>query len=105
MALVSWRVVNERRCRVWTRGSGSLSVPGGYVYAGTAWSGEAHFAKLVHDGIEFGTLQAIAEGVDLPKIASRVSRNALSASWTAARVCAATASARSNVCFTRRRPP
>lgn len=41
----------------------SLAVPGGYVYAGP--SGAGHFVKLVHNGIEFGMLQAIGEGVDL----------------------------------------
>lgn len=40
-----------------------LAQPGGYVYAGP--SGAGHFAKLVHNGIEFGMLQAIGEGVDL----------------------------------------
>ncbi len=40
-----------------------LAVEGGYVYAGPAGSG--HFVKLVHNGIEFGMLQAIAEGMDL----------------------------------------
>lgn len=40
-----------------------LSVPGGYVHAGP--SGAGHFAKLVHNGIEFGMLQAIGEGVAL----------------------------------------
>lgn len=40
-----------------------LSVDGGYVHAGPAGAG--HFTKLVHNGIEFGMLQAIAEGVDL----------------------------------------
>jgi 6-phosphogluconate dehydrogenase len=41
----------------------ALAVPGGYVHAGPAGAG--HFAKLVHNGIEFGMLQAIAEGVAL----------------------------------------
>jgi len=41
----------------------TLSVEGGYVHAGA--SGAGHFVKLVHNGIEFGMLQAIAEGVDL----------------------------------------
>lgn len=41
----------------------ALSVSGGYVHSGP--SGAGHFAKLVHNGIEFGMLQAIAEGVDL----------------------------------------
>jgi 6-phosphogluconate dehydrogenase len=40
-----------------------LAVEGGYVHAGPPGSG--HFVKLVHNGIEFGMLQAIAEGVDL----------------------------------------
>jgi 6-phosphogluconate dehydrogenase len=40
-----------------------LSVAGGYVHAGPPGAG--HFVKLVHNGIEFGMLQAIAEGVDL----------------------------------------
>lgn len=40
-----------------------LAVPGGYVYAGA--SGSGHFTKLVHNGIEFGMLQAIGEGVNL----------------------------------------
>jgi 6-phosphogluconate dehydrogenase len=37
-----------------------LAVEGGYVYAGP--SGSGHFVKLVHNGIEFGMLQAIGEG-------------------------------------------
>jgi 6-phosphogluconate dehydrogenase len=41
----------------------ALAVPGGYVHAGPPGAG--HFAKLVHNGIEFAMLQAIAEGVDL----------------------------------------
>ncbi len=40
-----------------------LAVKGGYVRAGGPGSG--HFVKLVHNGIEFGMLQAIGEGVDL----------------------------------------
>ncbi len=40
-----------------------LAAPGGYVHAGGPGAG--HFVKLVHNGIEFGMLQAIAEGVDL----------------------------------------
>ena len=40
-----------------------LAVPGGYVYTGP--SGTGHFVKLVHNGIEFGMLQAIAEGINL----------------------------------------
>ncbi len=40
-----------------------LATPGGYVHAGPPGAG--HFTKLVHNGIEFGMLQAIGEGVDL----------------------------------------
>ena len=41
----------------------ALAVPGGYVHAGAAGAG--HYVKLVHNGIEFGMLQAIGEGFDL----------------------------------------
>jgi 6-phosphogluconate dehydrogenase len=40
-----------------------LSVDGGYAHIGGPGSG--HFIKLVHNGIEFGMLQAIGEGVEL----------------------------------------
>jgi 6-phosphogluconate dehydrogenase len=37
--------------------------PRGVIYAGP--SGAGHFTKLVHNGIEFGMVQAIAEGIEL----------------------------------------
>jgi 6-phosphogluconate dehydrogenase len=40
-----------------------LAVPEGVALVGPAGAG--HFAKLVHNAIEFGMLQAIGEGVDL----------------------------------------
>jgi 6-phosphogluconate dehydrogenase len=40
-----------------------LAVPNGYTHCGA--SGSGHFVKLVHNGIEFGMLQAIGEGMDL----------------------------------------
>ncbi len=40
-----------------------LAVEGGYVHAGPPGAG--HFTKLVHNGIEFGMLQAIGEGMNL----------------------------------------
>lgn len=40
-----------------------LATPGGYVPAGPPGAG--HFVKLVHNGIEFGMLQAIGEGMAL----------------------------------------
>lgn len=41
----------------------TLAVPEGYVHAGEPGAG--HFVKLVHNGIEFGMLQAIGEGYAL----------------------------------------
>ncbi len=41
----------------------ALAGPEGVVHVGPAGAG--HFVKLVHNGIEFGMLQAIGEGVDL----------------------------------------
>jgi 6-phosphogluconate dehydrogenase len=41
----------------------ALAIEGGYVHAGPPGAG--HFTKLVHNGIEFGMLQAIGEGIDL----------------------------------------
>lgn len=35
----------------------------GYAYLGS--SGSGHFAKMVHNGIEYGMMEAIAEGFDL----------------------------------------
>jgi 6-phosphogluconate dehydrogenase len=43
----------------------TLAVEGGYLHTGGPGSG--HFVKLVHNGIEFGMLQAIGEGVELLK--------------------------------------
>lgn len=40
-----------------------LATEGGYVRCGGPGSG--HYVKLVHNGIEFGMLQAIGEGMDL----------------------------------------
>lgn len=40
-----------------------LAVENGYVHTGN--SGSGHFVKLVHNGIEFGMLQAIGEGMAL----------------------------------------
>jgi 6-phosphogluconate dehydrogenase len=40
-----------------------LSVENGYLYAGV--SGAGHFVKMIHNGIEYGMMQAIAEGFDI----------------------------------------
>ncbi|MEK7193091.1 MAG: NADP-dependent phosphogluconate dehydrogenase, partial [Patescibacteria group bacterium] len=40
-----------------------LALPDGYLYAGK--SGAGHFAKMVHNGIEYGMMQSLAEGFTL----------------------------------------
>lgn len=42
-----------------------LAVPGGYAYMGK--SGAGHFVKMIHNGIEYGMMQAIAEGFAILK--------------------------------------
>jgi len=42
---------------------GDLCVEGGCAYLGR--SGSGHFAKMVHNGIEYGMLQAIGEGFEI----------------------------------------
>ena len=41
----------------------ALAPEGGFVHAGP--SGAGHFAKMVHNGIEYGLMQAYAEGYEL----------------------------------------
>lgn len=43
-----------------------LSARGGYNYVGP--SGAGHFAKMVHNGIEYGMLQAYGEGFEILKM-------------------------------------
>lgn len=40
-----------------------MCVPGGYGYVGP--NGAGHFAKMVHNGVEYGMMQAIGEGFDI----------------------------------------
>jgi 6-phosphogluconate dehydrogenase len=40
-----------------------ISVENGYLYTGK--SGSGHFLKMVHNGIEYGMMQAIAEGYEI----------------------------------------
>ena len=42
-----------------------LSAPGGYEYMGR--SGSGHFVKMIHNGIEYGMMQAYAEGFEILK--------------------------------------
>ncbi len=46
----------------------SLAPEDGYAYVGP--SGAGHFSKMVHNGIEYGMMQAFAEGFDLLKAAA-----------------------------------
>jgi len=41
----------------------TLAPPGGYLHCGPVGSG--HFVKMVHNGIEYGMMQAYAEGFDI----------------------------------------
>ena len=41
----------------------TLAPPDGYVYCGPVGAG--HFAKMVHNGIEYGMMQAYAEGFEI----------------------------------------
>ncbi|MDR6845376.1 phosphogluconate dehydrogenase (NAD(+)-dependent, decarboxylating) [Flavobacterium granuli] len=41
----------------------AISVPNGWLYTGEAGSG--HFTKMVHNGIEYGMMQSIAEGFEV----------------------------------------
>src|SRR4051812_17162510 len=40
-----------------------INVDNGYLYAGK--SGSGHFLKMIHNGIEYGMMQAIAEGFEV----------------------------------------
>lgn len=46
----------------------ALAVPGGFRYFGEAGAG--HFVKMIHNGIEYGMMQAIAEGFNILKESS-----------------------------------
>ncbi|MFN4147156.1 MAG: phosphogluconate dehydrogenase (NAD(+)-dependent, decarboxylating) [Runella sp.] len=66
-----------------------ISAENGYLYAGEAGSG--HFVKMVHNGIEYGMMQAIAEGfevmqrsdynLDLPQVARVFNHGSVVRSW------------------------
>lgn len=45
------------------------TAPEGYLYCGKAGAG--HFVKMVHNGIEYGMMQAIAEGFDIFRNANK----------------------------------
>lgn len=41
----------------------AIAAPGGYLYTGKLGSG--HYLKMIHNGIEYGMMQAIGEGFDV----------------------------------------
>ena len=41
----------------------ALTEPGGHLYCGT--NGSGHFTKMIHNGIEYGMMQAYAEGFEI----------------------------------------
>jgi len=67
----------------------TLAPPNGYLYAGP--SGAGHYVKMIHNGIEYGLLQAYAEGfelldasayeLDLPAIAKLWNQGSVVRSW------------------------
>lgn len=46
----------------------ALAVDGGYGYMGTTGSG--HYVKMVHNAVEYGMMQSIAEGLDILETAA-----------------------------------
>ncbi|MBP0494224.1 phosphogluconate dehydrogenase (NAD(+)-dependent, decarboxylating) [Roseomonas indoligenes] len=50
--------------------SGDPRPPQGYVHAGP--NGAGHYSKMVHNGIEYGMMQAFAEGFDLMRAANEM---------------------------------
>jgi 6-phosphogluconate dehydrogenase len=66
-----------------------ISLPDGYLYCGP--SGSGHFTKMVHNGIEYGMMQSIAEGfahlqasgmnLDLPAVAKLYNTGSVIRGW------------------------
>lgn len=58
----------------------SISVASGYLYCGK--SGSGHFTKMVHNGIEYGMMQSIAEGLEvLQKFDAEINLASVSKVW------------------------
>jgi 6-phosphogluconate dehydrogenase len=58
----------------------SISVADGYLYCGK--SGSGHFVKMIHNGIEYGMMQSIAEGLEvLHKYDDQVDLAAVTKLW------------------------
>ena len=58
----------------------AISVTDGYLYCGKTGSG--HFTKMIHNGIEYGMMQAIAEGFEvLHRYDSELDMAAVAKAW------------------------
>ena len=59
----------------------TLAPPDGYVYCGPVGAG--HFAKMVHNGIEYGMMQAYAEGFEIMRAKQEFNLNlhAIASAW------------------------
>jgi 6-phosphogluconate dehydrogenase len=53
----------KETCVVYENLFKDIAVQDGYAYVGSAGAG--HFVKMVHNGIEYGMMQALAEGFDI----------------------------------------
>jgi 6-phosphogluconate dehydrogenase len=59
----------------------TISTDGGYAYFGPAGAG--HFVKMVHNGVEYGMLQAIGEGFEiLEKGPYKLNLHKIADNWT-----------------------
>lgn len=58
----------------------ALAPVGGYTYCGE--SGAGHFVKMVHNGIEYGMMQSLAEGMEIiEKAPYNIDLNAVAKGW------------------------
>ena len=59
----------------------TLAPPGGYVHCGPVGSG--HFVKMVHNGIEYGMMQAYAEGFEIMRAKKefQIDLHAVASAW------------------------
>jgi 6-phosphogluconate dehydrogenase len=58
----------------------AISAQGGYTHCGP--SGNGHFVKMVHNGIEYGMLQSIAEGMELLTKHNTLDVSAIAKVWS-----------------------
>ncbi len=62
-ASAPWSAASARSSIASSRRSAILAPEGGYLYCGPAGAG--HYVKMVHNGIEYGIMQAYGEGFDI----------------------------------------